>query len=338
MNVYKKAKKCKWGIGRGGICGYDYINEGCKVHPGHSTCVSLDNQIRSAKYKKIDFENRIKPIIDADSRFIYWIDDTSRERRKTGEINGYLSNAQLDLIKNEIYCQYENINKITQVPEGELFEPLKCPKINERILSGDNLKFTYTFNEKYKKDRDLSLSKILNNHYLAKKKEVDSIINSFLENELQKANANYSNDAILTIKSMFNNSFMSDNKDLGSIGGDIQYGSVLEELIAAANQLPEVVSAKEDLTSLSKANDYHNNQIKVFDQVMTGAIPLVDSKSFVPDSYNIDLPPKLLVKTINSKLLEIYKDQKDFPGEWGWVEVEQGVSLERDFDVNVESY
>lgn len=145
VKIYKKAKKCKWGIGKGGICGYDRIPEGCNLHPRDGVCRQYDADIRDAVAKIDKFDSDKQYILDADSRFMYWIDEASRRRRDNQEINGYLSNRELDLIKTEIYSQYE------QFKDGLGKDAVGFSK---RVIEGDRLRFVYRFNEKYKADRD----------------------------------------------------------------------------------------------------------------------------------------------------------------------------------------
>ncbi|ASP34086.1 hypothetical protein [Labrenzia sp. VG12] len=144
VKIYKKAKKCKFKIGKGGICGYDHIREGCNIHPSDRRCREFDSNIARAKNKKSIIESQLALILDADSRYLHWIKGTSVERRKNGDLDGYLSNAELDNFRRLTSCQYQ---ELAAKPE------LNCDESRNstnKIMNGENIRSVFQFSpEKY---------------------------------------------------------------------------------------------------------------------------------------------------------------------------------------------
>lgn len=174
VKTYRKCKKC--GFICGGPCGYNYIRQTCRQHPGNSKCKEYDYKIKVAELKAKNFTKLKDTVINADSRFLYWIDEVSRKRRENNEVNGYLSNEELQVLQNEIYCQYAEIKK-------SMKDKLECPNIQEKLIDEQSLKFVKLFKPSLKKERDYAaISALMNEALLINKNLVliiDKIKNHF---------------------------------------------------------------------------------------------------------------------------------------------------------------
>jgi hypothetical protein len=209
----RRARRCPWGFGRGGICGHDNVPMRCGQVPWNGTCKNIQSELRATKIKLNKFNTQLALVLDADSRYIYWIDEISRERRRLGLDNGYLSNKQLRWFKNAIYCQYPDLlperknikllleqtgdpnikslqngilNSIVSVFGVEKAEEyislhaadnetyMVCPNLEKRIFAGEEFNFVNIFNKNYKKSRDITYLKNLRNIIGVARDEVKS--------------------------------------------------------------------------------------------------------------------------------------------------------------------
>lgn len=303
VKIYEKARKCRGIIpGRGGICGHHYIPETCKIHPSDQYCRITLNKIGFAKMKLVDFENKIAANIDADSRFLYWIDETSRERRLNKQVNGYLTNAELDVFRKEIYCQYD-VDKIVTISLRSITGPSKnreiksktifgdkiieCPNISERLLNGESLIFYLRFNEAYKKNRDAIAIKLFTEILASKinirgKLKLDYVIDKLGSGE------NYTNDP-------------------SPLSGELDYDQIFIDFINAKNaadvsininklekeaeNLPEVKILDLEINNMGSNLTYQQDQLELFNTLINNSESISDISIQDDAMLRMDISP-----------------------------------------------
>lgn len=169
VNVARRAKRCKWGLGKGGICGHWYEKEGCKKLSHHSTCRSIRAQQNVLRTQIANIQANADRLRYHDSRYLYWIKQTSRDRRASGAIGGYLTDSELDFFRTDMLCQDPQMREGNselcgkQNDQGQPFNR----GLQDRILAGERLRLALVFNTTYRKERTDAFQAILKSDYLA---------------------------------------------------------------------------------------------------------------------------------------------------------------------------
>jgi hypothetical protein len=131
----------------GRSCTKRYIEVKCEDETNNPTCRDFVAKKRNAENRLSILKGQLNHIKDIDTRFGRWVVDASRARTANGDINGYLSNEQLDLLKNCMLEQYKPVDA-PQI-EGD-----KNPTCSERLLSGKRLAIVDIFVPANRLERD----------------------------------------------------------------------------------------------------------------------------------------------------------------------------------------
>ncbi|MEP3298705.1 MAG: hypothetical protein ABJO27_19900 [Pseudoruegeria sp.] len=125
----------------------------CDRLPSHATCQNLRGEILRTDASLRLAQAKVERDVYADSRYQYWIKQTSRDRRRNKEIGGYLSKAELAALQLDMLCQDPVVSADAETPCPLLGEPKQIHTLQDRIIRGERPTIDLQLNATYRDDR-----------------------------------------------------------------------------------------------------------------------------------------------------------------------------------------